>query len=135
MRTIQRLFVHCSATKPGMDIGAAEMRRWHLGQGWRDIGYHKVIRRDGTVEDGRPEEQVGSHAKGHNADSLAVCMVGGIGEKGQPECNYTLAQWQALDAVLTGWLARHPGATIHSHNEVEPGKACPVFAARYLMGG
>lgn len=142
MRTIRRIFVHCADTPPSMDIGAAEIRRWHIEERkWRDIGYHAVIRRDGTVEAGRDldgdgdvDEEIGAHAAGHNADSLAVCMVGGRGRDGKAECNFTLAQWRALDSVLAGWLEKYPGATVLGHNDVESGKQCPGFAARYLMG-
>lgn len=135
MRPIRRIFVHCADTPPSMDIGAAEIRKWHVEERkWKDIGYHAVIRRDGTVEAGRPEEEPGAHAVGHNADSLAVCLVGGKGRNGKPECNFTMAQWLALNSVLTNWRAKYPGVTVLGHNDVEPGKSCPSFNARYLMG-
>lgn len=45
------IVVHCAATKPSMDIGADTIRDWHVnGNGWRDIGYHLVIKRNGDVE-------------------------------------------------------------------------------------
>jgi hypothetical protein len=134
MRTIKRIFVHCSATKPKQNIGAAEIRQWHVkDNGWSDIGYHRVIKRDGTIEKGRADDQIGAHAKGHNADSLAVCMVGGLNEAGQPDCNYTLKQWVALDTVLKEWMRQYHGVTIHGHREVEAGKACPTFDASCLV--
>ena len=78
MRKINEIILHCSATPASMDIGAKEIRDWHVnGNHWRDIGYHWVIRRDGTVEKGRPEYQVGAHCLNHNANSIGVCMVGG----------------------------------------------------------
>ena len=64
MRDINLLVVHCSATQAGLDVGAAEIRKWHVGQGWKDIGYHYVIRRSGAIEPGRPESEVGAHAQG-----------------------------------------------------------------------
>jgi N-acetylmuramoyl-L-alanine amidase len=45
--------IHCSATRPSQDVGAADIRKWHKAQGWADIGYHFVIRRDGKIEKGR----------------------------------------------------------------------------------
>jgi N-acetylmuramoyl-L-alanine amidase len=54
------LVVHCSAARATATVGAADIRRWHLGQGWADIGYHYVIGRDGTLETGRAEDTVGS---------------------------------------------------------------------------
>lgn len=58
MRIINEIILQCSATPASMDIGAKGIWDWHVnGNHWRDIGYHWVIRRDGTVEKGRPEEQ------------------------------------------------------------------------------
>lgn len=127
MRTINRLFVHCSATKPTQDIGAKEIREWHVkGCGWKDIGYHFVIRRNGVVEDGRPVEQVGAHVAGHNANSIGICLVGGIDATGKPEANFTPEQWKALPRLLRVLKAQYPKATIHGHNEFAA-KACPSF--------
>ena len=61
-----------------MDIGAKEIKAWHKGKGWKDIGYHYVIRLNGKVELGRPLEKMGSHVVGYNRDSVGVCYVGGV---------------------------------------------------------
>ena len=55
MRAINNIILHCSATQEGLDIGVDTIRRWHVtGNGWKDVGYHFIIKLDGTVEDGRP---------------------------------------------------------------------------------
>lgn len=124
------IFVHCSATKAGQNVGVREIRQWHKEQGWLEIGYHFVIKRDGTVEAGRDEGAVGSHAKGHNHNSIGVCLVGGIDEKGRPEANFTPQQMNALRSLLTTLLAKYPGSVIRSHHEVAP-KACPSFKVKH----
>ena len=44
------IIIHCAATKPSMDIGIEEIRKWHVDQnGWDDVGYHFIIRRDGKL--------------------------------------------------------------------------------------
>lgn len=126
-RPIDKLIIHCSATKPSMDIGAKEIRKWHTdkppnGNGWSDIGYHYVIRRDGTVEPGRPLALVGAHVAGHNTGSHGICLVGGI-----PEANFTKEQWDQLARVVRAFKAQYPKATVHGHNEFDAGKACPSF--------
>lgn len=131
MRKIGLLIVHCSATKLGQDIGVKEIRQWHTapapkGNGWRDVGYHFIIRRNGIVEDGRPVEQVGAHVAGKNANSIGVCLVGGINDAGAPDANFTKEQWTALTRVLRVLKANFPKATIHGHNEFAA-KACPSF--------
>jgi N-acetylmuramoyl-L-alanine amidase len=72
-RKIDLLVVHCSATVATADIGAAVIRDWHKQRGFKDIGYHYVIRRDGKIERGRPEQQVGAHVQGFNAHSIGIC--------------------------------------------------------------
>lgn len=132
-RDITKIIIHCSATPPRMDIGAGTIKRWHTdpkpkGRGWSDIGYHWVIRRDGRVEQGRPEARAGAHVRGHNANSIGICLVGGTGEDGKPETNFTKEQWASLRGVVSGALVRYPGATVHGHNEFA-NKACPTFNA------
>mgnify|MGYP001441377098 CR=1 FL=1 len=84
------IVVHCSATKPSMDIGSEKIRDWHVNErGWRDIGYHKVIRRNGEIEDGRDIRDSGAHAAGYNSKSVGVCMVGGMAEDNSAENNFT----------------------------------------------
>lgn len=58
------------------DVPAARIRKWHGERGFRDIGYHYVIRFDGTIEIGRDLRLVGAHAKGRNYDSIGVCLTG-----------------------------------------------------------
>lgn len=123
------IFVHCSATKPHQSIGVREIRQWHKEQGWLDVGYHFIIKRDGTVEAGRDEMAVGSHAKGYNATSIGVCLVGGIDDRGKPEANFTPAQMQSLRSLLVTLMAKYEGPSLRAHHDVAP-KACPSFDLR-----
>lgn len=121
------IVVHCAATKPTMDIGLREIRQWHRERGWLDIGYHYVIRRDGTVETGRPQEVIGAHVEGHNYESLGICMAGGIDAKGKPENNFTPAQFESLRTLLDKLKVDYPSAKIVGHRDLDPKKACPSF--------
>ncbi len=120
------IFVHCSATKPEMDIGVETIRMWHKQQGWLDVGYHFIIKRDGTVEEGRPVNVVGSHVKDWNSWSVGVCLVGGIDAKGKFEANFTPAQMNSLRNKLADLKVLYPQAEIKAHHDVAP-KACPSF--------
>jgi len=135
-RSTTHLVVHCAATKPSQDIGVAEIRQWHTdpapaGRGWSDVGYHYVIRRDGSVEQGRHDALVGAHVEGHNLTSVGICLVGGIDERGAPAANYTEAQWRSLHGLLVSLRSRFPTAEICGHRDF-PGvtKACPSFDVR-----
>lgn len=125
---IDKVVIHAADTPAEMDIGAREIRMWHVeGNGWSDIGYHYVIRRDGTVEPGRPENKQGAHVYGHNKNSLGVCMVGG-----KPGCNFTSAQWASLTELVRDLLHRHrlTPAAIYGHRHFDSGKSCPTFDAQ-----
>ncbi|MGB0717980.1 MAG: N-acetylmuramoyl-L-alanine amidase [Alphaproteobacteria bacterium] len=128
MREINKVIVHCSATTPSQDIGVTELRQWHITErGWSDIGYHFVIRRDGNLETGRPIERPGAHAKGHNKDSVGVCLIGGVDEYGKPVFNYTYHQMDTLWNFLKGFTNEE----IIGHRDL-PGvkKSCPCFDVR-----
>lgn len=76
MRKIDKIVIHTSATPDYMDIGASTIDKWHKERGWSGIGYHYVIRRNGEIERGRPEKNVGAHARGVNGSSLGICWIG-----------------------------------------------------------
>lgn len=126
MRKINKIIIHCSATKASQDIGVKEIDAWHKKQGWEEIGYHFVIRRNGRCEKGRDIEKIGAHCKGHNADSIGICLVGGIDNNGKPQNNFTDAQFQTLRKLVADLKQKYPQATIHGHNEFA-NKACPCF--------
>lgn len=127
MRSITKCIIHCSATRPTQDIDAETVRGWHLKRGWRDIGYHFFIKRDGTIEVGRNIKEVGAHTQGHNANSIGVCYAGGVAADGTtPEDNRTDAQKKSL-LVLTKAISEvFKGVTFHGHREFAA-KACPSF--------
>lgn len=136
MRTINEIIVHCSATPEGQNVTAADIRRWHtVGNGWSDIGYHFVVRLDGTVEPGRPLAQTGAHCRGHNARSVGICYVGGLAADGRtPKDTRTPAQRAALLTLLKELKQQFPGAAIHGHRDFAT-KACPSFDATAEYAG
>jgi N-acetylmuramoyl-L-alanine amidase len=126
------IVLHCSATRACQDIGAKEIRRWHMAKGWKDIGYHFVIRLDGRIEKGRALTSIGSHVAGHNGNSVGICLVGGLDDAAwQPASTYTSKQWSALKVLLTQILTAYPNAKILGHRDFKGvAKACPCFDAK-----
>ena len=136
MRSIDEIIIHCSATPADMDIGAAEIKHLHTspqtypikwgrykthGRGWSDIGYHLVIRRNGEVENGRPLEKRGAHARGHNSHSIGIVVVG-------EDNNFEEVQWNTLKYVVGQYLESYPDARIKGHYQVDTKKPyCPGF--------
>jgi len=129
LKSVDYLVVHCSATPETMDIGVEEIRRWHRQRGWMDVGYHKIIKRDGTIEDGRPITAPGAHARGFNHVSIGICLVGGVeSDKKTPESNFTHAQWDALGTLLVDLKTVHRAARVLGHRDLpKVNKACPSF--------
>jgi N-acetylmuramoyl-L-alanine amidase len=130
MRPIRRIIVHCAATPEGGHYTAADIDRWHRARGWRSIGYHAVVLLDGTIEPGRPIEQPGAHAVGHNHDTLAICYIGGVAADGRtPKDTRTERQRAALLQQIRAWMVEHhiPVGRVLGHRELDPRKACPSF--------
>ena len=129
---VKFLVVHCSATPDDMDIGVAEIDRWHKAKGWRGIGYHFVIRRDGTIEYGRPLSTPGAHAAGFNSKSIGICLVGGINDEGDPEDNFTAIQKTMLRSKLNELkFEKYKHAEVLGHRDLpNVKKACPSFDVR-----
>jgi len=131
MRELNRIILHCSATKEGKDYSVETIRDWHVkGRGWSDIGYHWVIRLDGSIEVGRPLEKSGAHTKGHNKDSVGVCYIGGCDADGKPKDTMNPEQekaWRMIVLSLRTLYGDH--ITIHGHNEFA-NKACPSFTVK-----
>jgi N-acetyl-anhydromuramyl-L-alanine amidase AmpD len=119
-RQTKYLVVHCSATRSNQDIGADEIRQMHLNRGWKDIGYHAVIRRNGQIEYGRHFDETGAHVKSHNFQSVGVCLVGGVDHEGKAENNYTHAQMTSLYALLVVLKRSYPHAKIVGHRDLSP---------------
>jgi N-acetyl-anhydromuramyl-L-alanine amidase AmpD len=143
MRKINLIVVHCTATPEGRDVTVADIDRMHRARGWKKIGYHYVVYRDGSVHEGRPVNEVGAHAYGHNANSIGVVYVGGVAKDGKTaKDTRTPAQRRALTDLLRKLKKQYPGARICGHRDLSPDlnhdgkiepaewvKACPCFNA------
>lgn len=153
-RRTDYIVVHCSATGPSSDIGIDEIRDWHTrskedgGNGWSDVGYHAVIRRNGQLEFGRHFDVAGAHVKGQNYRSVGICMVGGLDQEGQPENNFTQPQFTSLKIVLAMMRRAYPSAVIVGHRDLSPDldgdgvvekhewvKDCPCFDVQKWVKG
>lgn len=129
---IKYIVLHYSATYPDQDLGVADIDRMHKARGWAGVGYHYVIKRDGTVQKGRPDTTVGAHVSGHNTGSLGICCIGGIERSTGPNVgvdNRTEAQKAATIRVVRDLLNQHPGAQVVGHRDLSPTQ-CPGFDVR-----
>ena len=130
MREIDKIIVHCSATREGQDIPVETIKKWHVeGRGWSDIGYHFYVELDGTIKKGRDIQKIGAHCSGNNRSSIGICYCGGVEADGKtPKDTRTESQKESLLSVLKTLKAMFPECSIYSHNEFA-NKACPSFDA------
>lgn len=129
MAKISRIIVHCSDTPDSRDdIDVKTIREWHVrDRGWKDIGYHYVVCRDGTMQAGRKEngdqfltgDEIGAHTKGHNHDSLSICWVGR--NRMSVEQEKAFYYW----LVVLARVHKLHASDIYGHYEFDAGKTCP----------
>ena len=130
MRVIRLIIIHCSAVRPWQVSGLQEIDRWHRQKKKKNgCGYHFIVRRDGTIETGRPLEMVGAHCQHHNQHSIGVCYEGGLNADGLAADTRTAAQKVAMRQLLLKLHEQFPKAVIAGHNVFNPMKACPCFDA------
>jgi len=136
MRTLTEIIIHCTATRPDWSVKrtttqkVAEVRRWHVEErGWKDIGYHYLIDRNGFVAKGRPLEQVGAHTQGKNTNTVGIALFGGHGSASNDKFadNYTPEQDKALRALIAQLRADYPAIKVVSGHNQYAAKACPGF--------
>ncbi len=77
-RPITEIVIHCSATGDDYDYPIDSIVKSHRMRGFRAIGYHYYITKDGVVHKGRDLKVKGAHVSGHNATTIGVCYEGGL---------------------------------------------------------
>ena len=119
---IDYIVIHCSDSPHGRDDGAKEIHAWHSERGFDGIGYHYVIKESGKCENGRPLYWHGAHARGYNANSIGICLIG--------EGTYTLEQWSTLETLTKYLKSEYVDAVVVGHNDLDKKKTCPCFDAK-----
>ena len=105
------------------DVSAAEIHRWHRNNGWSGIGYHFVIRKDGTIERGRPMDMLGAHCYEHNWHTVGVNLVGAFDDN-EPEPEQLAASAKLLAALCRYYGLKPDEDTIKGHRDFN-NTACP----------
>ncbi|GAE86677.1 N-acetylmuramoyl-L-alanine amidase [Bacteroides reticulotermitis JCM 10512] len=119
----------------------------HRRRGFKGIGYHYYIRKDGTVHLTRPIERIGAHARGWNSNSIGICYEGGLDCGGRPADTRTPEQRTSLRLLVGQLLTQFPGSRVCGHRDLSPDlnrngevepeewiKACPCFDVQAEFG-
>ena len=118
-----QVVIHHTGNPTDDDLSAAEINASHQARGWSCIGYHYVIRKDGTVEIGRPHWTVGAHAYGHNSHTIGVHVCGNF-EIGEPTSEQIESTAMLLANLCTDYSLTIDRDHIVGHRELMS-TACP----------
>ena len=124
-RWVTKVFIHCSASDRAADDNIEIITKWHLARGFKTIGYHFYISKDGVVHQGRDIEQIPAAQEGNNTGSIAICL-GGLNK-------FSEAQFEALRGLYEEIKKQIPDVTFHGHCEVNPHKTCPNFDYKKVL--
>lgn len=101
----------------------------HLQRGFRTIGYHYIVKLDGTVEKGRPENEEGAHCNtagfspsAYNKHSIGICYIGGLDAALKAKDTRTPQQKDALHKLVSDICKRHRIKEIIGHRDTSPDK-------------
>lgn len=136
-RQITHIFVHCTATMPSTTIDTIQ-QGWR-SIGWKNPGYHYIIKADGTIVNLQPEDKAANGVKGYNANAIHVAYIGGLWMLNGSqiyEDTRTPKQTAALRHLLRELRGRYPKALIMGHRSIwgeytpeKWKKLCPCFNA------
>ena len=122
MREIKKIIIHCSDSDYPVHDNVETIRTWHMIRGFNDVGYHYVITKSYGVAVGRLEEEIGAHCKGHNDDSIGICLTG---KHEFSESQFRDAYGLIMDLMDEYGLDEND---VYPHNYFNKGKTCPNFS-------
>ena len=140
MKKLKYLIIHCTATRDGQKVTAADIRRWHLspvsqgGRGWRQVGYSRLFLLDGVVsvlvadngDNWVDSNEITNGVAGINGESQHICYVGGLDLQSNPTDTRTDKQRAAMAEYVKSFFNQHPDILIGGHYQFA-NKACPCF--------
>ena len=139
-REITEVVVHWSETPTNKNIGSEEINETHLASELNGIGYHYVIRRDGSLQRGRPANIVGEHAiaNNHNQRSIGIVFVGGINVPSETRNiedftsvqSLTRSQFNTFDHFCRSFYNVFEGGQIVGHSDIDELANDPGFDVR-----
>lgn len=130
MRTIKFIAVHCTATQPSATVSSIQ-NYWRKNLGWKNPGYHFIVKPCGTIVELLPIEEVSNGVGGWNSQIINISYIGGIDTSGKPKDTRTKDQKDALLCKLKELKQKFPQAKIQGHRDFpNVKKACPSFDAK-----
>lgn len=141
MRTIKRIFIHCTAGHQSQTI--EDLKAEFRSKGWKNDGYHIVVMPDGRAERLLTDDKISNGVQGYNSTAINIAYVGGIDEKGKAVDNRTPEQKKTLKRLVSEYKSKYPKVEVLGHRDISPDKngngivdpwerikECPCFDAK-----
>jgi N-acetyl-anhydromuramyl-L-alanine amidase AmpD len=130
------IVVHSSNTNPKQNLDVKDLDKQHRKEGLFSCAFHKIIKRDGSIQDGRDIMIAGAHIETDvnlsNKNSIGICLIGGQNADGQPDCNFTFKQYQSLVKLVDVLKDSYGEVEIVGHRDVTS-SSCPQFDVKELL--
>lgn len=134
MRTIKYIAIHCTATPQTTTIESIK-NYWKNNLGWKNPGYHIIVKPDGSAVELLPIDKVSNGVAGFNSVSINISYIGGVDAKNKPLDNRTDAQKATLLTLVKRYKEMFPNAIVQGHRDflkrgTSNWKECPSFDAK-----
>jgi len=122
MRDIKYIVLHCTATSQDAKVESIK-NYWKNRLGWKSVGYHYLIDKDGVIHQLADEKDITNGVRGYNSVSLHISYIGGKDKDDRTELQ------QEAQRVLVKMLRnKYPDAIIQGHRDFDGvRKSCPRF--------
>lgn len=125
MRQINKAIIHCSDSEHLSHDNYESIYKWHVTEkGWKDIGYHYLILKNGTVKKCRPVHEMGAHCYGQNKESIGICLTG--------KFEFSSDQYVSLQRLVTELRWLFGDIEINGHRDFSD-KTCPNFEVKDII--
>lgn len=127
MRQVNHIVLHCTATPQNTTIESIQ-NYWRTVLGWKNPGYHYIIKADGEAVNLLPIDKVSNGVAGHNHDSIHISYIGGVTDKNKAIDNRTPEQITTQIRLIKTFKKLYPKADILGHRDfLGVKKSCPSF--------
>lgn len=125
---VKKIILHCSDSDLASHDNIETINAWHKARGWRKVGYHYFINKQGLIAIGRQEDEQGAHTKGHNNDSISICISG--------KSDFNNKQFDETKKLIKNLLYNRDLTMqdVYPHNYFNKNKTCPNFDIKVITG-
>lgn len=127
MRDIKYLAIHCTATSQKAKIESI-LNYWRKTLGWKNPGYHFIIKPNGEIVELLPIEKISNGVRGYNSVIINISYIGGVDKYNMPIDNRTDKQKESMLKLVKKYKSIYPNIIIQGHRDFpNVKKACPSF--------